>query len=1631
VGPGSPEAVPDRVQTGGFHLSRSLRTLRSVTISIGVLVVLVLTATVATVRTDWFRNYVRDKIINATEDATGGRTEVGSFAFDWTHLRATIADFVIHGKEPAGSDPFLRAARVEVDLRLLSGFQRLWEIAYLGIDRPQANIIVLPDGSSNIPSPRVKSTSSKTPLQAVVDLAVGHFELKHGSLAVADQKLELNLRGSNLLAQLWFDSRKAGYRGQLAFQPVYVVSGRKMPVGLKISMPVAIGSNRIDFQNVSITTPNSNVSINGSLQNPSDPQISGRVSGQIALADLRDLANLPIDADGPHLPRTLRLDANAAASKKAIQIAGLRLEAGQSNVEASGTLKSTNGAGSLEFKSRLSLDELGRLAKLSVQLKGVLEANGTARLDGSDDYHVTGDIEAKDVSFRQGGQQIGGVSVHSTVSFDPHYLELKVLRVAAFGGELNGEASVENFAEYRFHGDLRGVDTRGLAQALADERIVYDGVVSGSVEATGDFKAPAMKSLAARARLSIAPGRQGVPLSGRFLADYSGATGDIRLKDSHLALPRTRITLDGSILRRLDVTLITRDLNELIQGTNSPVDLNKGEAKFTGAVTGGLVSPRIAGHLTASAFTIEGRAFDSVGGDLAASNTGVAVENGSLNRREMHAQFAGSVGLRNWKPAQDQRLSLQLNISNGDLADIAVLAGQNSHDFAGALNADLRADGTVGNPHGTANTVATNGELYGEPFDRMQARATLTDQLIAITAASVESGAARVNLTAEYQHPSNSYTAGRLHAHVQSNEFDLARIRNLQARRPNTAGVLRLDADVSGTLSQVRSDHEDRIEFLLTSVNGNGFARGLRYEGEQYGDINANARTNGQSVSYQLTSDFAGSSIHGSGTTQLVRNYPTTADASISNLSIERVLAAAGRTDVRAKGELSGMLHFAGSTDHPQGNLDVSITNAVLYDEPIDRIHARASYLAKAIDIPQLEVAAGPSRLQLTAHYDHPDDTLRTGSLQFRLENARVDLAKLRNLQKLRSGLGGSVEIAANGSADVSEAEPRFLLHSLDASVTGRGILADGKKFGDFTLAANTTGNTLNFSLDSKLAEASVQGRGHAQLGGDYPIDTHFTFNNVSWTKLKPLVTSTGGDSSFEVLTDGEITLRGPAMKVDELSGSLRLAKLQVSSLPSSTGAAKPVTLQNKGPVELTVNRQSVRIESAHLTGPDTDIEASGSASLEAQSFDLKVNANANLALLQNFSRDITSSGSAVLTTSVRGTVHEPLVNGRLELHDGSLNYAGFSNGLSKANGTVLFNGNSAAIREMTAESGGGKIVLRGFVTLSGTPRFGLRAAASSVRVRAQGVSIVTDGNINLTGTTEGSAVSGTATITRLTYAPQTDVGSILSGSARPAETAAAPSAILENMRLDVRIRTSDALAVQTSLAENLQASADLRVRGTAATPGVLGRITVTGGQLVFFGSSYTVNSGAIGFYNPVSIDPVLDLSLETQAHGVDVVLRVTGPIDNIRLSYTSEPPLPFDEIIALLAAGKTPTTDPTLLANQPAQPTQGFQQMGESAIIGQALANPVANRLQRVFGVSQLKINPTFATGSQLPQTQVSLQQQIASNLTFTYVTDLDNANAQTIRVEWALNPEWSTVATRDLNGIFSINLLYKRQVR
>jgi translocation and assembly module TamB len=263
-----------------------------------------------------------------------------------------------------------------------------------------------------------------------------------------------------------------------------------------------------------------------------------------------------------------------------------------------------------------------------------------------------------------------------------------------------------------------------------------------------------------------------------------------------------------------------------------------------------------------------------------------------------------------------------------------------------------------------------------------------------------------------------------------------------------------------------------------------------------------------------------------------------------------------------------------------------------------------------------------------------------------------------------------------------------------------------------------------------------------------------------------------------------------------------------------------------------------------------------------------------------------------------------------------------------------------------------------------------------------------------------------------------------------PPSSPAVPSPLLTGMRLNVQVVTAPDLRVATTYADRLSIEANLTLRGTASTPGLVGRISVTDGQLVFFGNTYTVNTGLITFYNPTAIQPNIDVSLETLAQGVDVTLGVKGTMENLQLSYRSDPPLTFEQIVQLLATNTTPN-DPNIVANQPPAPQQSFTQMGESAILGQAVANPLASRVQRVFGLSQFKIDPSVSGSNGQPSARVTLQEKVANNLIFTYITDVTQSNNQIIRLEWDITPKFSAVGLRDYNGNVSIEFFYSFKKR
>ena len=1610
-------------------MKRVARIAGYVVVAVSALVVLVLAAALIVSHTGWFRNYAREQIVAGIEDGLGGRVEVGSFDFDAGQLRATVRNLVVHGREPANAAPFLRVSSATVQVRLLTRLNRLVDISNLAVEKPEANIIMLADGSTNLPTPRDQTPSKNSPLKTVVDLAIGHFDLDHGSVALEQQKIPLNAHVNNLRAQLAYNLLAQTYQGKISFAPVYVVAAKNTPVTVNVSLPLTIGSDRIELHQASISTAASTLSIDGTFENVKSPRVDARIHGSIALADVKNAGDVPIVVNARGVPSMVQVAADVAASKDSIRITQLNTTVGATSIQGA----DDNGA--FRFQSTMDLGEMGRLFAVAERPEGTVTANGSAQFSGAGNYSVTGDLRASHLAFQESGapgaSRIRNVDLASKVSVNPSDLELTGLVLSAFGGKFEGNASLNDWRRYEVHGNLQSLDLKNALATLGTQ-VPYDGYVAGAVTAAGDTQDA--KSLIAQARLTIAPGKRGIPVSGRVNADYSDAANNLTIRNSYLALPHSRVDFDGSIGKQLNVSLKSQDLNDLLAAAMTgppPVALDHGDATFTGVVTGGLNAPRISGHLAANRFSVEGRKFDSLAADVGASGTGVSVSNGALTRAgtgaPMQAQFSASAGLSAWKLLPRNPVKADLSIGSGDLADLVALAGQPSTDYSGAITAAAHVSGTAGNPVGTVSLQASKGTIDGQVFDQAQMQANLTDRLVTIPAAFVQSGSGRIDLSGEFRHPADSFSTGHLQAKVAGNQIDLAT--SIGRERKNTSGRVSLNLNAEGDLKS--------SEFLVSKVDGNVSASAVKFDGESYGDLSANIRTSGQTVTYTLTSNFAGSNVRANGSTQLVKDYPTTADLSIANLAVDKALQAVNQSDIPARGTLSGALHLTGTLSDPHGNGDIELTKAVVYDEPIDRLQVKAAYLAQSIDVSQCRITAGDSQVELTAHFDHPVGNLRAGNASFNVNSSHVDLARIHNIQTRRPGLAGAVELSAKGSGTISNEivagadQEKVTLHDLNLNLAATGVHAEGQNFGDLKLTANTTsGSRVDFALDSSLADAAIHGHGTATLTTGYPVNAQLTFSNVLYSHIAKLTGSgSAAQPGVEAEADGQITLDGPVANTDQLRANLQITKLSAIA-KAGAGNKKPIEIANQGPIVASLDHGNIQIQSAHISGGGADLQASGHATVPAGTLALTVNGTLGLGILPSFDSDIYSAGNVNLNATVRGTMSQPLVNGQLVLKDVAFNYAGMPNGISNANGTIAFNGNSASIQTLTAESGGGKITVTGFAENGDVARFNLRLNATNVRSRVQqGISLVAAANVQLTGTSRSSVVSGTATVEKITYSSQTDIGSLLTRAEPSVEPATAPGQLLENMRLDLRVRTSSALAVQADIAEGLSATADLKVQGTALRPAVLGRITINEGKIVFFGSSYNVDAGTIAFYNPLRIDPILDVSLATQTQGIDVTLRVTGPVDNMKLSYTSNPPLQFQEIVGLLAAGRTPTSDPTLLANQPQVPQASFEQMGESALLGQAVANPAAGRLQRVFGISQLKIDPAFEGGSSTPTARVTLQQRITSNLTFTYTSALDDPNGEIVKVEWAFDPRFSAVATRDQNGIFSVNFFYKRQ--
>jgi translocation and assembly module TamB len=225
---------------------------------------------------------------------------------------------------------------------------------------------------------------------------------------------------------------------------------------------------------------------------------------------------------------------------------------------------------------------------------------------------------------------------------------------------------------------------------------------------------------------------------------------------------------------------------------------------------------------------------------------------------------------------------------------------------------------------------------------------------------------------------------------------------------------------------------------------------------------------------------------------------PLRVDATVRNADLRDVLALAGQ-DQNMTGALTADAHIAGTVGDPRGGADLSVVNGTIQGERFDSLTARASMTERSVDIPTLQLVAGPSRVDASATYQHPPSDLKRGSLRAHVASNNVQLANFQSLVKDRPGLGGVLTLNGDLSANIqpSPKGSEFHLVNLNANAAARNLRMEGKDLGDFTATAVSAGPAVRYNVNSNFAGSTIRVNGTSEISGNHQTTASVMIANL------------------------------------------------------------------------------------------------------------------------------------------------------------------------------------------------------------------------------------------------------------------------------------------------------------------------------------------------------------------------------------------------------------------------------------------------------------------------------------------------------------------------------------------------------
>ena len=467
--------------------------------------------------------------------------------------------------------------------------------------------------------------------------------------------------------------------------------------------------------------------------------------------------------------------------------------------------------------------------------------------------------------------------------------------------------------------------------------------------------------------------------------------------------------------------------------------------------------------------------------------------------------------------------------------------------------------------------------------------------------------------------------------------------------------------------------------------------------------------------------------------------------------------------------------------------------------------------------------------------------------------------------------------------------------------------------------------------------------------------------------------------------------------------------------------------LATSGVVRAVLGQGRLTFDEFHAVGEGSDLKINGFVDVgdTPRSVNIAVSGPIDASLLTIVAPDSGLTGKLRLDVRATGSMDTPQIAGTVRIENGKYRINNPPVIVDDLDGLLTFHGSRGDIEARAKVRGGDAFAAGGF-SVAGLSLKDFRFSVQLRRVSVpypEDMRLIVDADLVATGGPGGNQVRGEITLLRGTYSKDFEITlTALLARSRP-EAIAAVDPWKARTTLEVHIVSAASLEVRTNVAR-LTASVDVIARGTVADPVLVGQIVLDeGGRVQFRDVRYDIEAGTITFANTRGFAPILDIRARAEVKGYDLIVSLVGTWPRIQTSFSSDPPLPDESVIALLLTGTAPS------ARTESDTGSSIVSVGAGIAAG-AATGVITKPTQKLFKLDRFEIDPIFTGAGQLSDVRSTVGKQITPNLLVTYSQSFDTSKLPIVQFEWRLSNNFVLRGQRDENGVYLVDLRRRQRL-